>query len=107
MITRDDIADLYIQLESGIKEMTAIEAVRALLLKSLAPGQQIAYSLLLAEESISSLTLRERFDWKLNYAGNILKSLERLGLAAGWWAASSGVKEYRLPPGGIPNVRSR
>lgn len=98
MITREDIADLYIQLESGVKAMTAAEAVRALLLKSLAPGQQVAYSILLSDDSISSLILRERLGWKLNYAGNILKSLERLGLAAGSWAATGEIKVYRLPP---------
>lgn len=99
MITRDDIANLYVQVESGTKVMSARDALYALLLMSLSPGQQEAYSLLLEEGSVSSLSLRDKYGWETNYSGNILKQLERYGLAAGDWD-KDGVKVYTLPPSG-------
>ena len=94
MITRDDIAFVYRTLIKDQSCMTALDAVQYLLLKSLSPGQEAAFTLLQERGSVSSQTLRTKWGWKANYSGNILKQLYQFGLAEWDWD-TNGVKVYR------------
>ena len=80
-LTTKDIAN-FIRVTAGLEHQPPVlYALHVLLIRSLSPSQKKAYDLVLEEDYyILSQTLRGRFGWSINYAGNVLKSLRDLGL---------------------------